>query len=178
MIFLKLFFEFFKTGLFSVGGGYATMPFLYQISNDYNWYSLQELADILAISVITPGPVGVNMATFAGFKTSGILGAIVATLALVLPSYFIVIMVSKLIKKFEKNFYVESILYGLKPTGCGLLLAVAVNFFKNNVKDLYALLFFIFLFILSFKFKKNPLFYFLIGGIFGLAVNFFGLIIK
>ena len=89
MILFHLIFEFFKIGLFSIGGGYATIPFLYQIITDYGWYSVHQLTNMIAISMITPGPVGVNMATFAGFQTYGVLGGILSTLSLVAPCYII-----------------------------------------------------------------------------------------
>ena len=97
MLYLQLFLQFFHVGVFSFGGGYATLPFLYDIAEKYHWYSSKQLTDMLAISSITPGPVGVNMATFAGFTTSGILGALIATSAIVLPSFIIVTIVSKLL---------------------------------------------------------------------------------
>lgn len=171
-IFLLLFIEFFKIGLFSVGGGYATMPFLYHIINDYGWYSSEQLSNMIAVSILTPGPVGVNMATFAGYQTSGIAGAVLATLSLVLPSYIIVIAVSKIINTFHDNFWVKSLLYALKPAGCGLLCAVGIDFFIDNVTSIKALLLFILLFLLSFKFKKNPLYYFLIAGVTGILCQF------
>ena len=90
---LHLIIEFFKIGVFSVGGGYATIPFLYHLINDYHWYTSDQLTNMIAISMLTPGPVGANMATFAGFKTCGIVGGILATFALVLPSLFFVIII-------------------------------------------------------------------------------------
>ena len=93
MLFVQLVYEFFKTGLFSFGGGYATLPFLYHISETYGWFTSKQLSDMIAVSTITPGPLGVNVATFSGFATAGLLGAFVATTAVVLPSYIIVIIV-------------------------------------------------------------------------------------
>ena len=170
---LWLFFEFFKTGLFSVGGGYATMPFLLDISRNYDWYSLHELANMTAISVITPGPVGVNMATYTGFKVMGTFGSLIATLALVLPSYIIVILISKILKKFEDNFYVKSTIYSLKPAGCGMLTAVGLHLAKNSLLDIPSFVIFAILFYLTLDFKKNPLYFFLVGGIIGIIVKRF-----
>ena len=85
-IYWFLFYEFFKIGLFSVGGGYATIPFLYQLIDEYGWYSAKQLSDMIAVSVLTPGPVGINMATFAGFQTAGIFAAILATVSIILPT--------------------------------------------------------------------------------------------
>ncbi len=167
---LHLIYEFFKIGVFSVGGGYATIPFLYQLVNDYNWYTSDQLTNMIAISMITPGPVGVNMATFAGFQTLGALGGIIATFSLVLPSFLIVIFISKLLNKFSENFWVKSILYSLKPAGCGLLTAVGLGFIKEHLTTLPAVMLFVFLFALSFKFKKNPLYYFLIAAVVGVTL--------
>ena len=94
MIYLLLIYEFMKIGLFAIGGGYATLPFLYHISEVYSWYSSKELVDMLAVSSITPGPVGINVATFAGFKSAGFLGAFLATASLIIPSFLIVILIS------------------------------------------------------------------------------------
>ena len=168
---LHLIYEFFKIGVFSVGGGYATIPFLYHLINDYHWYTSDQLTNMIAISMLTPGPVGANMATFAGFQTCGIVGGILATFALVFPSLIFVIIISKLLNKFRENFWVKSILYALKPAGCGLLAAVGLGFFKEHITSLPALLLFTFLFALSFKFKKNPLYYFLIAAVVGIVLQ-------
>ncbi|MCR5260877.1 MAG: chromate transporter [Candidatus Gastranaerophilales bacterium] len=170
--FLILFLEFFKTGLFSVGGGYATIPFLYNMVSDYGWYTSQQLTDMIAVSIITPGPVGINMATFAGFQTTGITGAVIASIALVVPSYLIVLFVSKLLKEFHDNFYVKAVLAALKPAGCGLLTVVGINFFKDKITDIYSFILLLFLFVLSFKFHKNPLYYFVIAAFAGLLLHF------
>ena len=108
MIYFYMFKEFFKIGLLSFGGGFATLPFLYHIAEKYHWYSVEELTQMLAISSITPGPVGINMATYAGMKTHGLITAVIATISIILPSLFIVIAISKLLKKFSDNFYVKS----------------------------------------------------------------------
>ena len=102
-LYLQLFLQFFHVGVFSFGGGYATLPFLYDIAEKFHWYTPKQLTDMLAISSITPGPVGVNVATFAGFTTSGILGALIATTAVILPSFIIVTIISKALDKFKTN---------------------------------------------------------------------------
>ena len=101
MIYLLLFYEFFKVGLFAIGGGLVTIPFLFDLAEQYPWFTASELADMIAISESTPGPLGVNMATFAGYKAGGILGAISATFGLVCPSLIIIMLISKLLKKFS-----------------------------------------------------------------------------
>lgn len=133
MTYFLLFFEFFKIGLFSLGGGYATLPFLYHMSETYGWFSVAELSKMLAVSSITPGPVGMNVATFAGFKTGGILGSIIATMAIMIPSFIIVIFISKILKKFRDNFYIKSALYALRPATAAMIGAVGVRLFKGSV---------------------------------------------
>ena len=123
MILLRLFYEFFKTGLFAVGGGMATLPFLYDISTRTGWYSHEKLADMIAVSESTPGPIGVNMATYVGFETAGIPGAVIATLGLVTPSIIIIILIARALKAFRANPYVEAGFYGLRPCSVGLIAA-------------------------------------------------------
>lgn len=107
MIYLQLFYEFFKTGLFAVGGGLATIPFLSAMTDKYTWFTKAQLADMIAVAESTPGPIGVNTATFAGYNAAGIPGAIIATLSLVLPSYIIILAISKALQKFRDNKYVN-----------------------------------------------------------------------
>lgn len=176
IIYLQLFLEFFHIGLFSFGGGYATLPFLYHIADTYKWYTPQQLSDMIAVASITPGPVGVNVATFAGFTTSGLLGALIATTSVILPSYVLIIIISKLLEKFKTNKKVQAAIYGLKPAGCGLLAAVGVNIFQDNVKGLFGGILFLTLLILSLKQKRDPLFYLGISALAGLAVGYLHLI--
>ena len=123
MILLQLFFEFFKTGLFAVGGGMATLPFLYDISARTGWYTTEMLADMIAVSESTPGPIGVNMATYVGFVTAGIPGAIIATLGLITPSIIIILLIARALKAFRENPTVEAAFYGLRPCSVGLIAA-------------------------------------------------------
>ena len=123
MILLQLFFEFFKTGLFAVGGGMATLPFLYDISARTGWYTTEMLADMIAVSESTPGPIGVNMATYVGFVTAGIPGAIIATLGLITPSIIIILLIARALKAFRENPIVEAAFYGLRPCSVGLIAA-------------------------------------------------------
>lgn len=174
MIYIKLFLEFFHIGLFSFGGGYATLPFLYHIADVQKWYTAKQLSDMIAVSSITPGPVGVNVATFAGFTTSGILGALVATTSVILPSLIIVIIISKLLEQFKHNKYVQSVIYTLKPAGCGLLAAVGVDMFVNNI-NLLGMILLAGLFIASLTEKRDPLFYLGVSAVVGLVAGFFNL---
>ena len=169
----QLFLQFFHVGVFSFGGGYATLPFLYDIADKFNWYSAKQLTDMLAISSITPGPVGVNVATFAGFTTAGILGSLAATTAIILPSYIIVTIVFKVIDKFRTNRNIKGAIRGLKPAGCALLSAVGIKLlFTSNLHLLGTLILLGFL-ILSIKKKQDPLFYLGISAILGLIIGHF-----
>lgn len=188
-----LFVEFFKIGLFSFGGGYATLPFLYHISETYHWFSADELSKMLAVSSITPGPVGMNAATFAGFKTGGILGSIVATTAIMIPSFLLVILISKVLENFKDNFYIKSALYVLRPATAAMIAAVGVRLFRGSIIldlpeslnelpnvfyeaykfiNIKAFVLFLFLFILSLKLKRDPLIYLLIGAACGILLHF------
>lgn len=173
MIYLHLFWEFFKIGLFSFGGGYATIPFLYHISQVYNWYSLDELTQMVAVASITPGPVGINVATYAGLKSAGVLGSALATLAEMLPSLVLVIIVSKLLRKFSDNFYVKAMIQTLKPVSCALLTSVAIGLLEPEIHDIKALILIAGLLIFSWKSKKDPLFYILIAAIIGIILKLF-----
>ena len=170
MIFLQLFLDFFKIGLFSFGGVYAKIPFLYHISEVYNWYSLNELTQMVAVASITPGPVGINVATYAGLKSAGVLGSALATTAEMLPSLFLVIIVSKLLKKFSDNFYVKSIIETLKPVSCALLTSVAIGLLRPEIKDIKAMILLGVLILLSWKSKRDPLYYILISAVVGVLL--------
>ena len=123
MIYLRLFFEFFKTGLFAVGGGLATIPFLYEMSAKTGWFTYEELANMIAVSESTPGPMGINMATYVGFETSGILGSICATIGIVTPSVIIILIIAKALQAFRSNRYVDAAFYGIRPCSLGLIAA-------------------------------------------------------
>lgn len=168
----NLFLEFFKIGLFSFGGGYATIPFLYHISQTYHWFSPSDLEKMIAVASITPGPVGINMATYSGMQSGGVLGSLIATTSIILPALFIVILISKILKKFKENFIVKSAVYGLKPAACGLLSAVAIDLIKNNLVSGLSIGIFVVFLLLSFKIKKDPIFYLAATGLIGLVLKF------
>ncbi len=188
MIYLELFWEFFKTGLFSIGGGLATIPFLYDIGNRYDWLDTDFIPDMIAISESTPGPIGINMATYTGFNAAGILGAILASLALTLPSVIIIIIVARLLVTFKNDVRVLNGMYGLRPATLGLISAVVFTLLVDSVflKDLFiesgnffasfslkAVLLFIGLFIARLFFKKiHPLFFIILAGILGVVFKF------
>ena len=138
MIFLQLFYEFFKMGLFAVGGGLATLPFLEDISQRRGWFTSEQLADMLAISESTPGPIGVNMATYVGFETAGILGALCATVGLVMPSVIIIILISKVLAKFRTNTYVEAAFYGLRPASVAMVASAGIGVAMTTLLNLTA----------------------------------------
>ena len=138
MIFLQLFYEFFKTGLFAVGGGLATLPFLEDISQRTGWFTSAQLADMLAISESTPGPIGVNMATYVGFETAGILGSLCATAGLVTPSVILIILVSKVLEKFRTNTYVEAAFYGLRPASVAMVASAGIGVAMTTLLNLTA----------------------------------------
>ncbi len=171
-----MFLQFFHIGVFSFGGGYATLPFLYQIAEDFDWYSTSQLTDMLAISSVTPGPVGVNMATFAGFASAGIIGALIATTAIMLPSFIIVTIVCKILDKFKTNSYVQGSVTALKPAGCALLTAVGIKLLFTSDLGLIGVLI-LAGFIISTSFKKfDPMFYLGVTGLLGLVLGIFHII--
>lgn len=182
MVYLQLFYEFFKIGLFAIGGGLATLPFLNDLAGKYTWFNHSMLADMVAVSQSTPGPIGINMATYAGFEAAGVFGAILATISLVLPSFVIIIIIAHFLSKFRESKVVNSVFYGLRPAVTGLIavsgfeiVKIAIltldKFMKNknilNLFDYKSLLLFIILLFLSRKYKKHPIVYLLAGGIFG-----------
>jgi len=122
MIMLLLFWEFFKIGLLAVGGGLVTIPFLMNLSVKHNWFSIQQLTDMIAVSESTPGPIGINMATYVGFHTSGIGGAVIATTGLVVPSLIVIIFIARFLFSENKNCYLHQLLFGIRPAVLGLIL--------------------------------------------------------
>jgi len=133
MIYLQLFIEFFKAGLFAIGGGLATLPFLYNISDKFGWYSYSDLANMIAISESTPGPVGINTATYVGNTVAGIPGSLVATLGLVIPSIIIIIIISHFLNKFKNSKSVKNIFYGLRPASTALIAAAGYSVMKLSL---------------------------------------------
>jgi len=120
-VYLRLFFEFFKTGLFAVGGGMATLPFLKIMGESTGWFAQTDLMNMLAVSESTPGPVGINMATYVGFTTAGLTGSIVATIGEVTPSIVIIMVIAAMLAKFRDSKYVANAFYGLRPASTGLI---------------------------------------------------------
>ena len=135
ILLLRLFWEFFKTGLFAVGGGMATLPFLYNMSETSGWFTEAQLADMIAVSESTPGPIGVNMATYVGFTTAGIPGAVVATIGLVTPSVIIILIIARVLAAFRQNKYVDAAFYGLRPCSVALIAAAGLMVVKIALFD-------------------------------------------
>ena len=127
MIYLRLFYEFFKTGLFAIGGGLATLPFLSDMAERTGWFTQPQLADMLAVSESTPGPVGVNMATYVGFETAGVPGALIATLGLVTPSVIVILIIARVLKAFRDNKYVDAAFYGLRPASTAMVASAGIG---------------------------------------------------
>ncbi len=152
MVYLQLFYEFFKTGLFSVGGGMATVPFLQNMVSKTGWFTFGELADMIAVAESTPGPLGVNMATYVGYTVGlqyhgvagGILGAVDATVGLVLPSVIVILIIARILQKFRESKYVEAAFYGLRPASAGPIWAAGISiiliaFFRvENIYQLFS----------------------------------------
>lgn len=182
---LILLFEFFKTGLFSVGGGLATIPFLREMGSTYGWVTEAELANIIAIAESTPGPIGVNAATYVGYHAAGIPGGIIATLGLVAPSVIIIVLVSKAMERFVNSKWIKSLFSALQPAAVGLVLAAGFSLFLTSLNveaDLLSLSFHadwssllrlaVFAVLAFFAFfrhtkKLHPLWFMLAGGVLG-----------
>ncbi len=141
MMYLQLFWEFFKTGLFAIGGGMATIPFLYDMADATGWFTRTDLANMIAVGESTPGPIGVNMATYVGFLTgmkdggivTALLGAVVATLGLIAPSVIVILIVAAVLKSFRDNKYVGHAFYGLRPASTGLIAAAGISVVVSNL---------------------------------------------
>ena len=171
MIFIRLFYEFFKIGLFAIGGGAATIPFLFDLSEKFNWFSFEELTNMIAVAESTPGPIGVNMATFAGFQTAGILGAISATFGLVTPSLIIIVLVAKILKHYAQNKTVQTVLNSIRPAVLALIILALLHIAKISLNTNLNFIVFFILTILMLKYKKNPILYIFMSAIIGIVLK-------
>ncbi len=127
MTLLLMCLQFMKTGLFAIGGGLATIPFLYEISDRFGWFTHQDILNYIAIAEATPGAVGINMSTFAGFTTNGWYGGILATFSLILPSIVVILIVAKILDKFKENRFVTGCFHILRPASTALIAAAGFN---------------------------------------------------
>ncbi len=168
MIYWILFYEFFRIGLFAIGGGMVTIPFLFDLTKKFDWFTAEELTNMIAVSQSTPGPVGVNMATYAGFQAAGIGGGIMATFGLVLPSVIIVIMVSKLLRRCAENRLLCEVMAAIRPAVAALILQAGFELFKLSVRDYYAAAFAAVFFALVYFYKKSPIFYIILSAVAGI----------
>ncbi len=178
MIYLSLFYEFFKTGLFAIGGGLATIPFLYDIAEKCKWFTKDFIGTMVAVAESTPGPIGINAATYAGYTTAGLWGGIIATLGIITPSIVIIILISKILDKFKDNKYVQSAFYGIRPAVMGMIGAVALEMIQlalftktgNGILGslgIKELVLFVVLFAVSRKIKVHPILWIIIAGTIG-----------
>ncbi len=127
MILLQLYYEFFKIGLFSIGGGLATIPFIKELMEKTAWFTMNDISNMIAVSECTPGPMGVNMATYVGNCTAGFAGGIIATLGLVSPSIIIIVIVAHFLKKFKDSVLVQNMMAGLRPASTGLIIVATIS---------------------------------------------------
>ncbi len=182
-LYFLLFYEFAKIGLFAIGGGYAALPFLYYLQEQYNWFTVEELTNMIAVSNITPGPIGINMATYTGFTTAGIMGAFIATTGILFIPFLLTVIITKLFTKFQDNETVKNIFLGLRPAACALLTSIGLKLlYKTLVNnelqtffhlDYYDLILFLIIFIPFLFLKKNPLLIILAGAIGGILIRCF-----
>ena len=186
MIYLQLFWEFFKTGLFSVGGGLATLPFLSRMSNRFGWFTQEDLGNMLAVSESTPGPIGVNMATYVGNLTGGIVGGLVTTMALILPSYLVILMIASVMERFRENRHVQGAMSLLRPASVGMVSAAVLGVLQsvllnmdavkalqwNQMVLLPSLIVFLALLVFYTKFNKlHPIVILAIGAVAGIVLK-------
>lgn len=181
MIYLQLFYSFFKIGLFGFGGGYAMLSLIQaEVVTRHAWLSAQEFTDIVAISQMTPGPIGINSATYVGYASTGsVWGSVVATFAVVLPSFILMLAISRFFLRYQKHPVVEAIFKGLRPAIVGLLAAAALVLmntenFGSPTNDVYAFIVSVVLFLVAFvgtrRFKINPILMIIACGVAGLLL--------
>ncbi len=182
---LMMMYEFFKTGLFAVGGGLATLPFLFDMAERHGWFTAEKLTQMIAVSESTPGPIGINVATYVGFTTEnmGVWGALATTLSLVLPSLIVIIIIAGFLEKFRENKLVQNTFYGLRAAVVGLLSVSILTIFKSTfvieaskiwqMVDYKKVILFAILLFGVLKFKKHPIVYIAIGAAAGLIYAFF-----
>ena len=171
MIYWLLIWEFCKIGLFAVGGGLVTVPFLFDLAEKYRWFTTAELTDMIAVSQSTPGPMGINMATYAGFSAAGIGGAVVATLAEVLPSMVVIYLLAGILKYWQNNKYLNKILSGIRPAVMALILFAGWKIGVETITDCKTALLLAGLLIAMRLYKKSVVFYIVISAIMGIILQ-------
>lgn len=171
MTYFILALEFFKIGLFAVGGGLVTVPFLYDLTEQYDWFTAKELTDMIAVSQSTPGPVGINMATYAGYKAAGVWGSLLATLSLVTPSVIVVYLISKILTKWKDNPNVLRVLGGIRPAVLALILFAGWDIAKESIVN-YQTAGLLALLVVAMRFyKKSAIFYIILSAVAGLIFH-------
>ncbi len=171
MIYWLLFYEFFKIGLFAIGGGAVTIPFLFDLGEKYHWFTTEQLVNMIAVSESTPGPLGVNMATFTGYQTAGVLGGIVATFGLTLPSVIIIILIAKLLKRFADNPRVQTLLSSIRPGVLALIIFAGWQIARISVTNWLSAAIFAGILLANRFFKSSPIFYILLSAIIGIVLQ-------
>ena len=169
MIYLLMFAEFFKIGALAFGGGMVTVPFLVELSKTKNWFSLQQLTDMIAISESTPGPIGINMATFAGFVTSGVFGSLVTTFGLVLPAFLVLLLFSKYIIKYKDTPVFNNFLSGIRPAALALILYAGIVIAKLSIVDWKTGSFALLFFVMCYFSKLSPIVFIVLGAVCGIV---------
>lgn len=180
---ILLMIEFFKTGLFAVGGGLATIPFLTEMGEKHGWFTMETLSTMIAISESTPGPMGVNMATYVGFTTAGYMGSLLATLSLVTPSVITICIIANYFQKFKNAKIVKMVFAGLKPAVVAFIASACLNLFLTTLFnldapiglqlfDLKCIALFIVLLVLKSKTKLHPILFITIAAICGIIFKF------
>ena len=168
MTYFILAFEFFKIGLLAIGGGLVTIPFLFDLSEKYEWFSVSDLTDMIAISESTPGPLGVNMATFVGYDVMGVMGGILATISLVAPSVIIISFMAKFLKKYSCDIRVHYILETIRPAVLALILLAGYSVAQTAITNVKELVIFLAFFVTIHFFKRSPIFYIFAAAIVGI----------
>ena len=168
MIYWLLFYEFFTIGLVAIGGGLVTIPFLADLGNRYGWFSLDELADMIAIAEVTPGTIGINMATFAGYNAIGVAGGIIASFALSLPAFLILLFFGRYVIEYKSQTYFQSILAGIRPVAIALILYAGWIIGYLSLTEYKTQILAILLTIISFLYKKSPIIYIAVGAVAGI----------
>ena len=171
MIYLQLFWTYLKIGLFGFGGGYAMLSLIqHEVVEKHAWIDNPEFTDIIAISQVTPGPIGITSATYIGYVATGnVWGSVIATIAVMLPSFFLLLLIAKAYSRFKENQYVEDAFFVLRPATIGLILSAALLLMNGeNFIDYKSILIFVFAFVLTKCFKVHPILMIVIAGISGL----------
>lgn len=177
MIYLTLFIEFLIIGTFAVGGGLATLPYLYSLAERYTWFDKTTLIDMIAISESTPGPIGINMATFAGYKAAGIPGGVIASIGVVVTGTIFMLIISKYLDKFKDHIMLKKAFYGIRPMVAALIAYAGYEMFKITILNgdgfnvnLLALGIFIVTSIVLMKTKISPILLILFAAILGIFI--------